>query len=88
MKEGKRTYRNPSQFFHNYEHDPEGRTHCKSSGKYPYSISHYNGRHVISAKVARGHGKGGREQWFEFTERLGNGYDLSSGVKIGSPRRS
>lgn len=86
MKDSRRTYNKPSQYFHNYEHDSEGRTHCKSSGKYPYSIEHKGGKHVISAKIARGHGKGGKEQFFEFTKKLGNGYDLSSGRRIPRPR--
>lgn len=82
-----RQYRtsNPAQFFHNFEHSPQGRTHCKSSGKYPYTIQHDNRKHVISAAVARGHGKGGKEQWFKFPKKLGKGYDLSSGIPTVSP---
>ena len=80
-----RKYTGVLQYFHNYEHDPLGRNHCHSSGKYPYTIKHYNGKHVISNPIARGHGKGGKPQLFRFTRRLGNGYDMSSGVKVGTP---
>jgi hypothetical protein len=85
MKDSKRTYNTVRQYFHNFEHDPEGRTHCHSAGKFPYTVHHHEGRHVITARVARGHGKGQHEQWFRFTKRLGDGYDLDSGVKITSP---
>lgn len=70
------------QYFHNYEHDPQGRTHCKSNGNHPYTIEHLNGKHIISKSIAIGHGRGGKPQAFRFTERLGGGYDMSSGVKV------
>ena len=38
-----------------------------------------------SIKGARGHGKGGKPQWFKFLSRLGGGYDLASGVKVEGP---
>ena len=78
----RRKYTGVLQHFHNYEHDPKGRTHCKSSGKHPYSIEHASGRHKISHSVAIGHGRGGKPQKFRFTKRLGNGYDMTSGVRI------
>lgn len=77
-----RKYTGVLQYFHNFEHDPQGRTHCSSSGEYPYTIKHSNGKHIISAQMARGHGRGGKPQLFRFTRRLGNGYDLASGEKV------
>lgn len=77
-----RTFRSPSHYFHNYEHDPRGRTHCKSSGQHPYKIEHSSSKHIISNRVAIGHGRGGKSQAFVFKKRLGKGYDLSSGVKV------
>ena len=76
-----RKYNNVLQFFHNYEHDPLGRTHCKSRGKFPYNIEHLDGKHV-SSRTAIGHGIAGKSQKFRFTKRLGNGWDMSSGTKI------
>jgi len=81
-----RKYTDVLQHFHNHEHDPQGRNHCKSNGQYTYVIQHVNGKHKISAKVAIGHGRGGKPQMFLFTKRLGDGYDMASGAKI--PRRS
>lgn len=81
-----RKYTGVMQYFHNYEHDPSGRNHCHSAGQYPYQIKHYNGQHVISARIACGHGRGCKTQWFKFTRRLGGGYDMASGVKIGKPK--
>ena len=80
-----RSYSSVSQFFHNFEHDPSGLNHCHSAGQYPYTIQHLNGKHVISARIACGHGKSCKPQWFKFTARLGSGWDLSSGVRIDSP---
>lgn len=80
-----RKYTGVCQFFHNFEHSKEGRAHCKSNGNYPYTIKHYKGKHIISAKMAKGHGRGCKPQWFLFTRRLGGGYDMASGVKIGNP---
>ncbi|MFA5379940.1 MAG: hypothetical protein WC455_29540 [Dehalococcoidia bacterium] len=82
-----RQYNCVSDYFHNYEHSPEGLTHCHSTGQYPYNVHHFNGHHVITAAVARGHGRGGHEQWFRFSKRLGDGYDLASGTKIESPMK-
>lgn len=76
-----RRYTGVLQHFHNYEHDPQGLNHCKSNGQYTYVIQHVNGKHKISAKVAIGHGRGGKPQMFRFKERLGDGYDMASGVK-------
>lgn len=77
-----RKYGTVASYFHNYEHDPKGRNHCHSDGKHPYRIKHYLGKHVISAKVAVGHGRGDKPQKFRFPKRLGDGYDLSSGVRV------
>lgn len=77
-----RKYTGVLQYFHNFEHDPTGRNHCQSSGNYPYTIRHSNGKHIISNSIARGHGRGRKPQWFKFTRRLDNGYDMSSGIKI------
>ncbi len=82
-----RRYTGVLQFFHNFEHDPQGLNHCSSSGKYPYTIRHLNSKHVISARIARGHGRGGKPQWFRFTRRLGGGYDMASSVRTGSPEK-
>jgi len=80
-----RKYNNVLQFFHNYEHDPTGRNHCHSAGQYPYTIHHAEGKHIISGRIACGHGRGGKPQWFRFTRRLGSGWDLSSGKRIAAP---
>jgi len=80
-----RKYTGIFQYFHNFEHDPTGRNHCHSDGNYPYRIEHENGKHIISSRIACGHGRGCRPQWFKFTKRLGKGYDMSSGVKIERP---
>jgi len=82
MKEGKRKYTGTLQYFHNYEHDPEGRKHCTGPRSNPYRIKHSKGRHIISHKTATGHGKGGKTQKFRFPKKLGSGYDLASGVKV------
>jgi len=84
----KKTRRNPRKyngvlnFFHNYEHNPSGLNHCKSAGNFPYTIEHVKGKHKISHRLAIGHGIGCKPQAFKFTKRLGNGYDMASGVKI------
>jgi len=77
-----RTYNKVSDYFHNYEHDSKGRTHCHSDGKHSYRIKHRNRKHVISNKIATGHGRGNKPQKFRFTRKLGDGWDLSSGAKI------
>jgi len=77
-----RTYNKVSDYFHNYEHDPKGLTHCHSDGKHPYRIKHYKRKHVISNRTATGHGRGNKPQKFKFAKKLGNGWDLSSGMKI------
>lgn len=81
-KKQPRKYTGPTQYFHNFEHDPDGLNHCKSEGQYPYQIEHVDGKHKISAKIAIGHGKGNKPQAFEFSERLGDGWDLASGKPI------
>ncbi|MFA5346528.1 MAG: hypothetical protein WC294_00155 [Methanoregula sp.] len=82
MKNGDRKYVLVSQYFHNYEHDPEGRNHCIGAESNPYVIIHKDGKHIINTEYARGHGRGGHPQWFKFMEKHGDGYDLSSGVKV------
>jgi len=76
------------QFFHNFEHSPEGRTHCTGPLSNPYRIVHLHGRHQISLPYAKGHGRGGKPQWFRFPKRLGYGYAMASGVRIDSPPES
>lgn len=80
-----RKYTGVMQYFHNFEHDPEGRNHCHSEGDYPYAIEHKDGKHIISARIARGHGRGCKPQWFKFTERCNGGYDMTSAVRIDRP---
>ena len=87
MKEGKRKYSGPLQFFHNYEHDREGRKHCTGPASNPYRIKHANGRHEISHRFAKGHGKKRKTQWWEFNKRLGTGWDMASGKKVEEPSR-
>ena len=80
-----RKYTGVLQFFHNFEHDPEGLNHCQSDGDHPYTIKHKNGKHIISHPVVRGHGRGRKPQWFEFTVRLGDGDDMASARRIDAP---
>lgn len=77
-----RKYTGTLQYFHNFEHDPRGRTHCKSSGKHPYTIRHRDGKHIISHPIAQGHGRGGKPQLFRFPKRLRDGFDMSKGIQI------
>ena len=81
MKAGERKYTGVLQYFHNYEHDPEGGTHCIGMPSNPYVIQHEDGKHIISTKFAKGHGRSD-VQWFEFSKRLGLGYDMSSYEKV------
>ena len=81
MKPSKRKYTGPTQFFHNYEHDSEGRTHCLGPPTNPYIIIHDKGKHKINTPVARGHGKKGDTQWFKFPKTVG-GFDLAEGKPI------
>jgi len=82
MKPSKRKYTGITQFFHNFEHSKEGTTHCAGPPSNPYRIAHYKGQHIINTSVAKGHGRGNKPQWFEFTEKLGPGYKLTSGRPI------
>jgi len=82
MNPSERKYTGVLQFFHCYEHDPEGRTHCTGPASNPYVIEHVDGKHKISLPVAVGHGKKLEREWFRFTERLGDGWDMASGVKV------
>ena len=81
-----RKYIGPMQFFHNFQHDVEGRTHCNGPQSNPWSIEHSNGKHIITSKYARGHGRGKKPQWFQFTEKLKTGYDLRSAIKIATEK--
>ena len=83
-----RKYTGVNQFFHNFEHSKEGRTHCTGSKSNPYIITHVEGKHKISLPYAKGHGRGRKPQWFRFPKKLGNGYDMASGVKIEKPHTS
>lgn len=82
MNPSERKYTGPLQYFHNYEHDPEGRTHCKGPASNPYAIEHRDGVHVINCQFARGHGKGNKPQWFKFMKRVPGGWDLASGEMV------
>ena len=82
MKDRERKYTTPDQYFHNFEHDPEGRTHCRGSVSNPYRIVHYNETHIINTEFAKGHGKSKNPQWFKFTKRKGKGFLLSSGELV------
>uniref|UniRef100_A0A6M3JA74 Putative ligase n=1 Tax=viral metagenome TaxID=1070528 RepID=A0A6M3JA74_9ZZZZ len=77
-----RGYDNVVDYFHNYEHSPEGENHCVGSESNPYEISHLDGKHVISLKYARGHGVGNRPQWFYFPRVLDGGFELESGQPL------
>ncbi len=77
-----RDYSKVEPHFHNFEHSEAGTTHCHSEGKHPYEIKMVNGKHKITAQVAQGHGYDNEPQWFVFTEKLGDGYDLAAGIKI------
>ena len=77
-----RKYTGATQFFHNFEHDALGRTHCGGPPSNPYRISHVNGKNVINRRFAKGHGRGNKIQWFEFKKKLKGQYLLSSGVPI------
>uniref|UniRef100_A0A6H2A3A3 Uncharacterized protein n=1 Tax=viral metagenome TaxID=1070528 RepID=A0A6H2A3A3_9ZZZZ len=81
MKPSKRKYTGPTQFFHNYEHDPEGRTHCLGPPSNPYAIIHKDGKNLINTEAAKGHGKTGEPQWFKF-KKVAGGFDVSSGKAI------
>ncbi len=82
MKRSERKYIGVSQHFHNYEHDPEGLTHCRGPASNPYRIVHYKGHNIISTEYARGHGKKKETQWFRFEKRLGPGWSLASGIMV------
>ena len=82
MKPSERKYIGVSQFFHNYEHDPEGLTHCRGPASNPFRIVHYKGKNIISTEYAKGHGKNKKTQWFRFNKRLGPGWVLTSGIMI------
>ena len=82
-----RKYTGVLQHFHNFEHDKTGRSHCRSGGKYPYTIKHVNRRHVISNNIAVGHGRAGKPQLFKFTKRVPGGFDMASGVKVKAPKK-
>ena len=81
-EEGMRNYDKVEDYFHNYEHSDAGLTHCHSEGKHSYTIEHYHGKHKISAQIAVGHGKGNKPVKFRFTKKLGDGWELSSGVPV------
>ncbi len=82
MQASERQYTGVLQFFHNYEHDPDGRTHCIGMPSNPYVIQHKDGKHIISTEFAKGHGYRCVPQWFKFTKREGWGYDMSSAEKV------
>ena len=90
----KRDYSHVVDFFHNYEHDPAGLTHCEGSEANPYHITHVRiaGRsgvqHVINLAYARGHGKDNQEQWFHFALPLRGGHWLEKGQKVPIPDKA
>ncbi|MBU2395667.1 MAG: hypothetical protein KKH70_20225 [Gammaproteobacteria bacterium] len=81
MKPSERKYTGPLQFFHNYEHDPEGRTHCLGPPSNPYIIIHDKGKHKINTPMARGHDKKGDTHWFKFP-KIAGGFDLARGEEV------
>ena len=85
-KKRQRKYTGVLQYFHNHEHSPDGLNHCHSDGQYAYRIRHEDGKHIISSQVVCGHGRGNKPQWFRFTKRLGDGYDMTSAVRIDNPQ--
>ena len=85
QRKRQRKYTGTMQFFHNFEHDSEGLNHCHSAGNYPYTIEHKDGKHIISAKIAEGHGTACKPQWFKFSVRCNGGYDMAFGVRIDGP---
>jgi len=82
MKASERKYTGVLQYFHNYEHDPEGRTHCLGMLSNPYVIEHKSGGHLISTEYAKGHGKLNEPKWFRFTKKFGRGFDMASAVEV------
>ena len=85
MKESQRKYTGTLQYFHNYEHDPEGRKHCKGAVSNPYRVKHSEGKHIVNLPYAKGHGKHRKTQWFKFNKRSSGGWDMTSGVKVPKP---
>lgn len=88
MKESQRKYTGVLQYFHNYEHNSDGRRHCTGPQSNPYRIAHLNKKHIITHKYAVGHGKKCKRQWFRFPRRLAFGYDMSHYVKVDEPDNS
>ena len=84
MKRSERKYAGVSQYFHNYEHSPEGLTHCRGPALNPYRIVHHKGENIINTEYAKGHGKNKETQWFKFGKRVGPGWSLASGVMVES----
>jgi len=82
MKPSERKYTGVLQYFHNYEHDPEGRTHCTGPASNPYKIVHKDGKHFINTEYAVGHGKNVERQWFKFTKKIDGLWDMSSSEKV------
>jgi hypothetical protein len=70
-------------YFHNYEH---GYKHCSGGNANPYNVKHWENNpniHAIDKEYARGHGINRNPTWFQFTEKLGDGWwDLDSGKEI------
>ncbi len=83
-----RKYEAVVDYFHNYEHDPQGLTHCKGSDANPYEIKHFEDKHIISLAYARGHGENNTPQWFHFPKKLRDGFELESGKKINVPDKT
>ena len=77
-----RRYTGPTQFFHNFEHDPTGLRHCTGPASNPYTIKHVDGKNVIDKKYAKGHGKGNQVTAFKFMEKVIGGYLLASGEVV------
>ena len=75
-------------YFHNFATHGEnmGYNHCEGGPANPYQIKHATKDgtlgHVINKSYARGHGYSNKPQWWRFTRKLDNGYDLSSGEKV------
>lgn len=66
IRKSPRKYTEIEQFFHK----GTGETHLSG-------VKHIGDKHIIAKRYAKG-----QDQWFRFTERVGNGFDLSSGKKV------
>ena len=59
-----------------------GYSHCTSPPSNPWVVFHVGSKHKITSEYARGHGLKYETQWFKFTKKLGNGWDMESEIKV------